>query len=221
MNSKTAILLFAQTASEDCKKKYFHNGRELFSALNLQAHKRVKSSQLPYFIFTEKEQTGNTFGERFTNAIEQVFLKGFDNVITIGNDSPQLKTQQLLEAANNCLKEKTTLGPTLDGGFYLLGIQKKHFEKKAFLNLPWQKQSLRKELLKYLMTKNTDIVHFCYYNDLDNLNNSAYYLSNKDTIPEEIYSLLQINVPAIAVFPLLNSIKNILNPTPFNKGSPC
>lgn len=221
MNSKTAILLFAQTASEDCKKKYFLNGRELFSALNIQAHNLVKSSQLPFFIFTEKNQTGKTFGERFTNAIEQVFLKGFDNVITIGNDCPQLKSQQLIEAANNFLKEKTTLGPTLDGGFYLLAIQKKHFDKKAFLNLPWQKQSLRKELIKFLLTKNADIIHFCFYNDLDNVNDVNYYLSHKNSIPEEIYRLFQVNIPAKPVYFFWNSIKNNFTTTSFNKGSPC
>ncbi len=221
MNSKTAILLFAQTASEDCKKKCFHNGNKLFLTLNLQTLNLVRRSELPFFIYTEKEQKGDTFGERFTNAMEQVFEKGYDNVITIGNDCPQLKIQQLLEAARNCLDDKTTIGPTLDGGFYLLAIQKKHFDKKAFLNLPWQKQSLRKELLKLLLAKNAEITHFCFYNDLDNLNDSNYYLSYKNAIPEEVYRLLQVDVPAIPVYFFWNSIKNNFTTTSFNKGSPC
>jgi glycosyltransferase A (GT-A) superfamily protein (DUF2064 family) len=221
MNSKTAILLFAQTASEDCKKKYFHNGMKLFSTLNIQTLNLVRRSELPFFIFTEKEQTGKTFGERFTNAIEQVFLKGFDNVITIGNDCPQLKTQQLIEAARNCLKGKTTIGPTLDGGFYLLAIQKRHFDKKAFLNLTWQKHTLRKELLKFLTTKNTDIIQFCFYNDLDNLNDINYYFSHKNLIPQEIHTLLHADITATSIYPFWNSIKNNFTTTSFNKGSPC
>jgi glycosyltransferase A (GT-A) superfamily protein (DUF2064 family) len=140
MNSQTAILLFTQTAQEDCKNKHFQNGVELFSILNSQTLKTVKNSQLPFFIFTEKEQKGKTFGERFTNAITQVFKKGYTQIITIGNDCPQLKSEQLIQAAENFLMSKTTIGPTIDGGFYLLAFHKSLFDKNDFLNLPWQKK---------------------------------------------------------------------------------
>lgn len=221
MYSKTAILLFAQSASEDCKKKYFHNGKDVISKLNTQSLELVKKSELPYFIFTEKEQSGKTFGERFTNAIQQVFKKGFENIITIGNDCPQLKTHQLKEAARNCLANKTTVGPTLDGGFYLLAIQKKYFDKKKFLNLPWQKQSLRKELLKLLSTKKTRVVQFCFYNDLDKVSDLNYYLTHKKSISEELYKILLQANPTPPTSFMWNSIKNNFTTTSFNKGSPC
>lgn len=220
MNSKTAILIFAQTAPEECKHKYFNKGKELFTALNLQVIKTVEKTAIPYFIFTEKEQVGKSFGERYANAIETIFNKGYSNIITIGNDCPELKPHQLIRAANNCFESKTTVGPALDGGFYLLAFHKNQFDKEAFLKLPWQKKSLRKELIKLLRSKEAVITTLCFYNDLDNLKDINYYLSHKNTIAEGIFNLLQISTIAIPNSTIWDSIKTNFISTSFNKGSP-
>lgn len=220
MNSKTAILVFAQTASEECKKKHFLNGRDLFSILNHQTLKVVKKTQLPFFIFTEKEQIGNSFGERFTNAIAQVFEKGFTKVITIGNDCPEMKSKQLIQASQNFLESKTTIGPTLDGGFYLLAFHKNQFDEKAFLNLPWQKKSLRKELISLLNSKQTVISILRFFNDLDNLKDIDYFLSHKNAIAEDLFKLLQFISISKPNFPVWSSIKSNYISNIFNKGSP-
>lgn len=220
MNQKTAILIFAQSASVECKNKYFPKGFELFSELNLQLFKKVKKTRLPYFIITEKEQNGTTFGERFTNAIDFVFKKGFSNIITIGNDSPELNHRQLWQAVLSLNKSKTTIGPTFDGGFYLLAFHKSLFDKNAFLKLPWQKKSLRKELVKLLENNGALITTFRFYNDLDNINDTDYYLTHSFTITSEIFRLLQINLISKPNLSSWNSIKSNFTSTSFNKGSP-
>lgn len=220
MNQKTAILIFAQTASEECKNKYFPKGMELFSELNTQALKIVEKTSLPYFIFSEKNQTGDTFGERYTNAIEAVFNKGFLSVITIGNDCPELNTRQLLQAAQNLNESKTTLGPTLDGGFYLLAFHKNLFDKKAFLKLPWQKKSLRKELLKVFESRKAVISNFCYYNDLDSQNDIRYYLAFKNKVSGKILYLIQAFTSSIPNDKVWFFIENNFISTLHNKGSP-
>lgn len=191
MNQKTAILIFAQSASLECKNKYFPKGLELFSELNHQLFKKVKKTGQPYFIITEKEQNGTTFGERFTNAIDFVFKKGFSSIIAVGNDCPELNSLQLQQAILNLEESKTTIGPTIDGGFYLLALHKNQFNKNAFLNLPWQKKSLRKELFKILKIRKANISILRYYNDLDNFDDIKYYLSHKNNISKEVFLLLQ------------------------------
>ncbi|MCR9181336.1 MAG: DUF2064 domain-containing protein [Flavobacteriaceae bacterium] len=220
MNQKTAILIFAQSASLECKNKYFPKGLELFSELNHQLFKKVKKTGQPYFIITEKEQNGATFGERFTNAIDFVFKKGFSNIITIGNDSPELNHRQLWQATLNLNESKTTIGPTFDGGFYLLSFHKSLFDKNAFLKLPWQKKSLRKELVKLLENNGALITTFRFYNDLDNINDTDYYLTHNFTITSEIFKLLQINLVSKPNVSSWNSIKSNFTSTSFNKGSP-
>ena len=81
--NKTAILIFANSAAKEVERKEFLS-TEIFSALNKQTLKKAKKSKLPYFVVSEKEQIGISFGERFTNAIDLIFKKGFDNVIYSG-----------------------------------------------------------------------------------------------------------------------------------------
>lgn len=220
MNQKTAILIFAQSAAEESKNKYFSNGIQLFSALNEHVISKVKKTGLSYYLITEKEQIGNSFAERFTNAIRFIFDKGFSNIIAVGNDCPELNSDQLCQAILNLKESKTTIGPTLDGGFYLLAFHKKQFDKNAFLNLPWQKKSLRKELVKYLELKNACITNLCFYNDLDSFDDIKYYLSHKINISKEVLLLLQTSNTIS-----LQNIKSIFLEKSFitfhfNKGSP-
>jgi len=61
-------------------------------------------------------------------------------VITIGNDTPILKSHHIVEASRQLESKNVVLGPSLDGGFYLLGIHKTHFNREQFIDLPWQNE---------------------------------------------------------------------------------
>ena len=84
MNKGTAILIFANSAEFEAVQKPFRSSETLFDALNEQTIKIVEKTGLPYFHFSEKNQYGATFGERFANAIQSIYDKGFQTVITIG-----------------------------------------------------------------------------------------------------------------------------------------
>ncbi|MFC4634763.1 DUF2064 domain-containing protein [Dokdonia ponticola] len=144
---KTAILLFAQSAQKEAANKPFKNATRLFTQLNNHTIAIVKKSKLPYFRLTEEQQVGSTFGERLTNAIQSIYDKGYDHVIAIGNDTPHLQTHHILDTAKKLETHSLVLGPSKDGGFYLIGLHKSQFNPTEFLQLPWQSQTLTKELL--------------------------------------------------------------------------
>lgn len=163
---KTAILIFAQSAQKEAVSKPFKNAAKVFTQLNKHTLTTVKNSRLPYFHTTEEAQVGTTFGERLTNAIQSVYDQGYDNVITIGNDTPHLQTHHILDTAKKLEKRSLILGPSKDGGFYLIGLHKSQFNPTTFLQLPWQTKTLVKELLNtyteesaqtYLLTTLEDI----------------------------------------------------------------
>ncbi|SDS24508.1 DUF2064 domain-containing protein [Gramella sp. MAR_2010_147] len=143
MKNNSAVLIFANSAQKEILKKGILSP-ELFDKLNEQVLKTVKKSGLEYFLITENEQKGNSFGERFSNAIQEIFDKGYDHVISIGNDTPQLTSAHLKQASELLLDHKIVLGPSMDGGFYLMGIHKSLFRRTQFLKLPWQTTSLVK-----------------------------------------------------------------------------
>ncbi|MGA2875294.1 MAG: DUF2064 domain-containing protein [Nitrososphaerales archaeon] len=80
-------------------------------------------------------QEGTSVTERVRDAFEFAFSKDFDGVSLIPGDHPDLDGKTLADAivrtgnpSNPCI----VLGPTFDGGAYLLGFNKKSFEKVEF-----------------------------------------------------------------------------------------
>jgi len=110
MNKKIAILIFANSAEYEAKQKPFQSSEVLFDVLNAQILKVVKNTGLPYFLSSEKNQIGATFGERFTNAIESIYNRGFEAVVTIGNDTPHLQTKHILTAVHQLKQNDIVLG---------------------------------------------------------------------------------------------------------------
>ncbi len=165
----TAILVFALSSKEEQKHKNIDNGNELFEALSKHTLNTVQKTGLPYFHLTENEQIGNSFGERFSNAIQSIYNKGFNQIITIGNDTPQLKASHIQKAAELLAKNKMVLGPSKDGGFYLMGLQRKLFNASTFENLPWQTSRLRHQLRSELSTSIDDLILLEALIDIDNL----------------------------------------------------
>jgi glycosyltransferase A (GT-A) superfamily protein (DUF2064 family) len=221
MKTKTAILLFANSAKKEAERKSFLSV-DVFSALNRQVLKTVEKSGITFFHFTEKQQIGSSFGERFSNAIESVFKKGFTNIITIGNDTPHLKIRHLIDTLHQLEKTDLVLGPAKDGGFYLMGIKKDHFNKETFLKLPWQTNRLRASIISIANSKNLKIQFLEQLTDLDSKEDIQSILNSFKGISLSILKLLH---------QLFFSIKNVFFEYKiyiyktsfsqnFNKGSP-
>lgn len=187
---KTAVLVFANSSCEELKHKSFTQNERLFEVLTQQALKTVEKTGLPHFHFTEKQQVGLTFGERFTNAIQAIFDKGFDQVITIGNDSPQLQASHILEATNQLNNKKFVLGPSSDGGFYLMGIHRSQFNASDFKNLAWQTASLSKQLLGLVTTTSVSVFRLPTLFDIDTVQDITSLLAYAYQLPKNLLVLL-------------------------------
>ncbi|MBD0850576.1 TIGR04282 family arsenosugar biosynthesis glycosyltransferase [Maribacter arenosus] len=142
----TAILVFALSSKAEKKRKKIQNADQLFTAFSEHTLRIAVRTELPYFHYSEKEQEGDSFGERFTNAIQDIFNRGYRQIITIGNDSPQLKASHIQRAALLLAQNKSVIGPSADGGFYLMGLHRKNFDPEKFKDLPWQTSKLASRL---------------------------------------------------------------------------
>jgi hypothetical protein len=67
-------------------------------------------------------QRGRLFGERFANAFSDVFALGYDQVLAVGGDVPSLSASELAAAFEALGDGKVALGPSPDGGVYLIGV---------------------------------------------------------------------------------------------------
>ena len=82
-------------------------------------------------------QTGDDLGERLKNAFTDAFEQGFSKVVAIGSDSPDLPVSFLREAFEELDSHDAVVGPSSDGGYYLIGFSVDSFAPEAFDGIAW------------------------------------------------------------------------------------
>lgn len=68
-------------------------------------------------------QEGTDLGEKMYNAIARVLGLGYDSVILTGADLPLLEPRHLLGGFSALENADLAMGPTSDGGYYLIGMK--------------------------------------------------------------------------------------------------
>jgi len=82
-------------------------------------------------------QRGETLGERLINAASDLLNNGFESVCLINSDSPTLPGEVLRTATSLLAQDgdRVVLGPSEDGGYYLIGLKHPHHE--LFERIAW------------------------------------------------------------------------------------
>lgn len=90
-------------------------------------------------------QVDDDLGMKMFCAFEQVFERGYQKVCVIGSDCWDLKTEYLESAFEALDENHIAIGPSFDGGYYLLGMKK--LEKSLFDNKQWSTPSVFNDTL--------------------------------------------------------------------------
>jgi uncharacterized protein len=85
--------------------------------------------------FNFKAQAGEDLGERLVNAFREVFSAGAGKAVIIASDVPDISAGIISEAIEDLDCCDIVLGPSHDGGYYLLGMSTPHEE--LFQGIPW------------------------------------------------------------------------------------
>ena len=100
------------------------------------------SSTLVFFKIMEErqavklmDQEGENLGERMSRAFDRMFEKGYRRVLIVGADVPSLPLDHYTQALAQLEKHDVALGPALDGGYYLIGLNKP--APGLFEGIPW------------------------------------------------------------------------------------
>ena len=119
------------------------------SALLYHTINTCKQSGFDYYLISSDQQEGSDFGTRFSNSFQSVFSKGYERVIAIGSDCPMLTPKILQQTAHQLETENVVLGPATDGGVYLIGLDKKHFDRETLRLLTWKNSRVFTQLIDY------------------------------------------------------------------------
>ena len=148
----TAVLLFTRTSSEEARVKKFTSSTSRNKAIITQLINRtkllVRQAGFPLIVIDSTRQRGETFGERLQHAIQQVLDAGYEHVICLGNDSPELTPRLLQLAAAKLQQQDFVFGEALDGGVYLMGMRRATFTKLNFAAVSWQTAQVFQELVR-------------------------------------------------------------------------
>ncbi len=166
---KIALLVFALSDKEEIKQKPFLAQGNLIKSLHAHTKSVISTAGLPVIYFDETLQKGNNFGSRFTNAIQYTYDQGYDAIITIGNDCPYLQPIHIHKAKNALENGNSVLGPTYDGGFYLMGISKESFNRSDFLDFSWNSEVVYEQVRHTFSRSHKDCIILEKLRDIDYL----------------------------------------------------
>ncbi len=96
--------------------------------------------RLPWF-----RQRGKNLGERLIHAFDRSFRKNDGPVLTIGSDLPSLTPERLEQAFSALKKAPVVIGPSPDGGYYLIGLRSP--QPQLFRKISWSSPKVCRQTL--------------------------------------------------------------------------
>jgi rSAM/selenodomain-associated transferase 1 len=93
-------------------------------------------------------QRADGFGVRLAAATKDLFTVGFESVCLINSDSPTVSALSFAEAAQALAKpgDRMVIGPSADGGYYLIGMKKLH--PRLFEEIDWSTEYVFDQTMK-------------------------------------------------------------------------
>ena len=85
-------------------------------------------------------QQGRDLGERMARAFDSAFAAGARRVAIVGTDVPSCGREHVLEAFRSLDDHDLVLGPTHDGGYYLIALDRPR--PALFQAIPWSTPSV-------------------------------------------------------------------------------
>jgi uncharacterized protein len=87
------------------------------------------------------------FGDCLFKAIGGLFAAGHASAVVLNSDSPTLPTSLLVETAEMLSRpgDRAVLGPSTDGGYFLLGIKRAH--RRLFDDIDWSTERVAGQTL--------------------------------------------------------------------------
>jgi hypothetical protein len=112
-------------------------------------------------------QRGEGFGERLLGAAQDILAIGYGAVCLIDSDSPTVPTAAYEQAAEALLApgDRVVLGPSDDGGYYLIGLKRAH--REPFERITWSTEHVLEETLQRCAEAGLEVVLLPTWYDVD------------------------------------------------------
>jgi rSAM/selenodomain-associated transferase 1 len=140
-------------------------------------------------------QEGEDLGARMAQAFERLTREKIRKKVIIGTDSPHLPLHFIQSAFEHLEKTPVILGPSRDGGYYLLGLSGD--PPSLFDGIAWSTDSVLKSTIRRLEDKNIPFKLLPEWYDIDQFEDLSalyrYWENLKDNggkVPERLFHYL-------------------------------
>jgi uncharacterized protein len=109
------------------------------------------------------------FGDCLLRAMQGMFARGHAAAVVLNSDSPTLPPALLIETAEVLARpgERAVLGPSTDGGYYLLGLKAAH--RRMFEDIAWSTERVAAQTLERARELKLDIHVLPAWYDIDDV----------------------------------------------------
>ncbi len=114
-------------------------------------------------------QSGGDLGERMCNAFKWAFADGAHRALLVGTDLPDLPPDVIETADNGLRAADAVLGPSPDGGYYLIGFTRTGFEPAVFHHIPWSTDGVFRQTEQLLTRRGRRLLRLPVWRDVDDL----------------------------------------------------
>ena len=147
---RRALLIFGGSGLADCKRRGWPSAFRVLFETQSFAFAQKPGFDIHLFTidgptghdetsFHVHPQEGSSFGERLENAIESLAQDGYQEIVVVGRDCPDLEPGDVLRAFALLKQHRLVLGPDHRGGCYLIGI---HSSDRGKLHaIRWQQNT--------------------------------------------------------------------------------
>jgi rSAM/selenodomain-associated transferase 1 len=130
--------------------------------------KKIETDDIwPEHVYEKRVQSGKNLGERMSGAFSENDESGYIKQIIIGSDCAELTANHIEKAFIELDEHDVVLGPSEDGGYYLLGMRS--YIHELFEGMSWSTENLYRETLQTIRTLQLSFAELEILNDIDTL----------------------------------------------------
>jgi len=116
--------------------------------------------------WTLQPQVVGDLGQRMDYYFQDAFRNGMDHVLLIGSDSPHLPLSFLCQAYQALSWAEVVLGPSRDGGYYLIGLRRPFPE--LFCEIDWGTSAVWQQTTEKITSRGCPFEELSEWYDIDN-----------------------------------------------------
>lgn len=139
-HSRRCVLLFTRAPRAEAAVKGLRGGEALFALSQGRVRAAVDAlSGVELVLVPPAAQAGADFGGKLEAAFRDAVHRGYEEIVAVPGDVPEVTAQDLDSAFRGLSGSDVVLGPSSDGGVWLIGLRAEAVVLSDFFErIPWR-----------------------------------------------------------------------------------